>query len=124
MSMPSLVIGSNTLQLRLPRSAVARLELADAARAADGNVRVRLGAAAIGLCWPPGRDQLRARYGGDIAAFGGQVGDELIERGVMREQIVEVGCACIDHLFDSGLPGVVDPKAEADPTFAQEGSAP
>lgn len=114
--MPQFVIGTDTVQLRLPPSAIARIELADASRQVNGEIRVRLGAAIVGLCWPPGRGRPRARYEGDLAEFGGAVGDELLERGATRQQIIDAGAACIDELFEHGLPAAVNPKAEANPS--------
>lgn len=50
----------------------------------------RVGAAAVGLAWR-GQGKPKAKYEGDPMAYGGQVLDELVARGIPLDQIMQAG---------------------------------
>jgi hypothetical protein len=94
----TVTIGGNTWAPKLPRSFTLRQDLI----IAIGNNPRRAAAAALGLCWAgpnaPGAQYNRANW--DALQYGGQVMDELVERGIDWGEVYAAGMVCLSKLVD------------------------
>jgi hypothetical protein len=111
----TLTIGSQTIVLALRPSATERLELL-ASLPRDGTVPLRAAAAAVGWAWPSGPSKPPGRYSGDVAAYGRQVADHLLEQGVSLVEICRAGAAVLAAIAGAGIPGLGEVEAAARPT--------
>jgi len=108
-------IGNESTALVLPRSATARFEIVQALGEGQ-TVPLRVAAAAVGLGWPSGPRRPRARYSGDVQGYGGEVADELLERGATMVDIVRAGAKVIEGIARDGIPGLREAKQGTHPT--------
>jgi len=111
----TITIGSTTTQLVPPRSPTVRLELLQALPPDGGTVSLRLAGAAVGLCWPAGPGRPAARYGGDVAAYGLAVADDLLSRGLSVVDFLTAGAACLEAIGRTSLPTIGAAKEASRP---------
>lgn len=128
--MPTVTLGTSTIQLRRPASATQRYEIWLASVVSPD----RAFAAALGSCLPAqGKGaplELVHRYEMTYSplAYGGQVLDELLDKGLSRAEIRTAGI--IAHNFiseefvdDAGLPAGADAEQRTEDFSAAPGSA-
>ena len=104
----TVTIEGNTWRPRLPRSFTLRQDLI---LGSASNPR-RAAAAALGICWAgpnrPSASYQRSNW--DPMAYGGEVLDELVERGVEWDAAYHAGMVCLSVLLREhvGEPEVAD----------------
>ena len=114
----TVTIEGNTWKPRLPRSFTLRQDLI---LGSASNPR-RAAAAALGLCWAgPGRPAASyQRANWDPMAYGGQVLDELVERGIPWDEVYHIGMVCLSQVVEAH---VGEPEVAEAANFTESGGA-